>query len=236
MGADDMKVMEQKSFSRVACDAFSSNERQRGASSAAKCPIHHPRVSSLVRPSESAGAATVAPPTATSLATLVSRHVLRDGELVILLLKPSVWFILLSSLWFIAIDVLVLCAIFVFDLDDKMHLQKLPIVEAGIFLAAGRLMWAVLQWASRLYVLTDLRILRVGGVFNVHIFDCPLRKVARTRLISVTRERIVGTGSIEIIPLDEAAPEGVWQTIARPRQVHEQVVAAINKAKQGGCV
>jgi hypothetical protein len=198
--------------------------------------ILRPRVSSLVSPSESAGAATVAPPRATSLATLLSRHVLRDGELVILLLKPSVWFILLSSLRFIAVDVLVVCAIFVFDLDDKMHLNKLPIVEAGVFIAAGRLMWAVLQWASRLYVLTDLRILRVGGVFNVNIFDCPLRKVARTRLLTVTRERLLGLGSIEIIPLEEASPEGIWQTVARPRQVHEQVVATINKAKQGGCV
>ena len=26
-----------------------------------------------------------------------------------------------------------------------------------------------------------------------------------------------------------------WQTIGKPRQVHEQVVATINKAKQGGC-
>ena len=59
----------------------------------------------LVRPSE--GAATVAPPTATSMATLLSRHVLRDGELVVLLLKPSAWFILLSSLRFIAIVVIV---------------------------------------------------------------------------------------------------------------------------------
>jgi hypothetical protein len=190
----------------------------------------------IVSASESAGAATVPSPTATSLATLLSRHVLRDGELVILLLKPSAWFILLSSLRFIAVDVLVLCAIFVFDIDDKLHIQKLPIVEAGVFIAAGRLMWAVLQWASRLYVLTDLRILRVGGVFNVNIFDCPLRKVARTRLLMVTRERLLGLGSIEIIPLDEEQPEGVWQTLARPRQVHEQVVATINKAKQGGCV
>jgi hypothetical protein len=194
----------------------------------------HPRAS-IVSSSESA-ASVAPPPTATSLATLVSRHVLRDGELVILLLKPSVWFILLSSLWFIAVDVLVLCAIFVFDLDDKMRLQKLPIVEAGIFIATGRLMWATLQWTSRLYVLTDMRILRVGGVFNVNIFDCPLRKVARTRLLPITRERVVGTGSIEIIPLEESSPEGVWQTVAAPRQVHEQVVAAINKAKQGGCV
>jgi hypothetical protein len=190
----------------------------------------------IVNPSESAGAATVAPPTATSLATLLSRHVLRDGELVILLLKPSVWFILLSSLRFIAVTVIVLSAIFVFDIDDRLHLNKLPIIEAGIFIIAGRFMWAVLQWTARLYVLTDLRILRISGVFNVNIFDCPLRKVARTRLLMVTRERILGLGSIEIIPLEEDWPEGVWQTIDHPRQVHEQVVAAINKAKQGGCL
>ena len=152
------------------------------------------------------------------------------------MLKPSVWFILLSSLRFIAITVIVLSAIFVFDIDDRMHANKLPIIEAGVFVFAGRLMWAVLQWTARLYVLTDLRILRISGVFTVNIFDCPLRKVARTRLLLMTRERIMGLGSIEIIPLEEDWPEGVWRTIARPRQVHEQVVAAINKAKQGGCV
>ena len=202
--------------------------------------MSEPSPRTIVRPSESAaaaaGAATVAPPTATSLATLLSRHILRDGELVLLLLKPSAWFILLSSLRFIAIVVIVFSAVFVFDVDDMMHLNKLPIIEAAVFIAAGRLMWAVLQWTSRLYVLTDLRILRISGVFNVIIFDCPLRKVARTRLLLITRERILGLGSIEIIPIDEDLPEGIWQTIARPRQVHEQVVATINKAKQGGCV
>jgi hypothetical protein len=57
--------------------------------------------------------------------------------------------------------------------------------------------------------------------------------VARTRLIYSARERLTALGSIEIIPLDDETPIGLWQTIARPRSVHEQVVAAINKAKQG---
>jgi hypothetical protein len=85
-------------------------------------------------------------------------------------------------------------------------------------------------------VLTDLRVLRISGVFNVQIFDCPLRKVARTRLLQSTRDRLLGVGSIEIIPMDDDEPEGLWQTIAKPRLVHEQVVAQINKAKQGGCL
>ena len=198
----------------------------------------HARVSAIgVSASEGAGAATVEAPTATSLATLLSRHILRDGEIVILLLKPSPLFILLTSLRFCAIVALLETAIFLFDVNDRLNLNTLATIEAGVFLATGRLMWAVLQWTARLYVLTDLRVLRISGVFNVQIFDCPLRKVARTRLLQSTRDRLLGVGSIEIIPLDDTAPEGLWQTIARPRSVHEKLVATINKAKQGGsCV
>jgi hypothetical protein len=199
----------------------------------------HPRLRpAIVSASEGAGAATadVATPSATSLATLLSRHILRDGEVVILLLKPSPFFIALTSLRFVAIVALLVTAVFLFDLNDRFHLNTVAVIEAGIFLAAGRLMFAVLQWMARLYVLTDLRVLRISGVFNVQIFDCPLRKVARTRVLQSTRDRLLGVGSIEIIPSDEDEPEGVWQTIGKPRLVHEQLVATINKAKQGGCL
>ena len=189
----------------------------------------------IVSASEGAGAATAdAAPSATSLATLLSRHILRDGEVVILLLKPSPFFIALTSLRFVAIVALLVTAVFLFDLNDRFHLNTVAVIEAGIFLAAGRLMVAVLQWMARLYVLTDLRVLRISGVFNVQIFDCPLRKVARTRVLQSPRDRMLGIGSIEIIPTDEDQPEGVWQTIGKPRIVHEQLVATINKAKQGG--
>jgi hypothetical protein len=186
---------------------------------------------SSFHPSE--GAATVEAPAATSLAVLLTRHVLRDGELVILLLKPSIWFILLSSLRFAAVVLILLFAAIYFD--ERVPYNNFVWIEAAIFLIAGRLMFAVLQWTARLYVLTDLRIIRISGVFNAQVFDCPLRKVARTRLIFSSRERLLRLGSIEIIPMKEDEPEGLWQTIAKPREVHEQVVAAINKARSGGC-
>ena len=200
--------------------------------------ILHPRFRVIpVSASEGAGAATAdAAPSATSLATLLSRHILRDGEVVILLLKPSPFFIAITSLRFVAVVALLVTAVFLFDLNDRFHLNTVAVIEAGIFIAAGRLMFAVLQWMARLYVLTDMRVLRISGVFNVQIFDCPLRKVARTRVLQSTRDRLLGVGSIEIIPTDEDQPEFVWQTIAKPRTVHEQLVATINKAKQGGCL
>lgn len=180
-------------------------------------------------------AAAPAPATTTSLASVLSRHIIRDGEIVILLLKPSVWFITLSSLRFAAIVLLLMGARGVFE--EYLHwLNKLAMIEAGIFLILGRLTWATLQWTSRLYVLTDMRIVSISGVLNAQVFECPLRKVARTRVIYSSRERITRLGSIEIIPMAEDAPAFLWQTIARPRLVHEQIVASINKAKQGGCL
>src|ERR1043165_2744988 len=80
---------------------------------------------------EGAGGAAVQSPSATSLAALLSRHVLRDGEIVILLLKPSLWFIVLSSMRFIAAILLLiigcrLCA-------EQPSLNRFAL-EAGVFL------------------------------------------------------------------------------------------------------
>jgi len=179
---------------------------------------------------DAATAPAVARPAATSVATLLTRHILRDGETVLLLLKPSLWFILFGSLRFIAVA-LILVISFELWLPRYLHLA----VEAGVLLITARVAWAILHWMGRLYLLTDLRILRLSGVFTTEIFDCPLRKVARTRLVPTFRERLLGLGSIEIIPSDDQRPCSTWQTIARPAHVHEQIQRAIARAKQGGC-
>lgn len=182
----------------------------------------------------SEGAAAAAPvASGTSLATLLASHILRDGELVLLILKPSMWFILLSSLRFVAVALILTIA------AKLLHGQfqgpaHYGYVELGTAVIVGRLLWATLQWMGRLYILTDLRILSLAGVFNVEVFDCPLRKVARTRLIRGLQDRLVRVGSVEIIPQDESYPIGIWQTVAKPIQVQQQIVMTINRARQGG--
>jgi hypothetical protein len=179
--------------------------------------------------------AIVPPRSATSIATLLTSHLLQDGEVVLLILKPSLWFILLSALRFIAVVLISMITAALLNRYQYLPGQNLTYQELGLFVLGGRVMWAVLQWMGRLYILTDLRIIRLSGVFSLEIFDCPLRKVARTRLVRSMRERLTATGTIEIIPADDSLPINSWSTIARPVQVHEQVVAAINRAKQGGC-
>lgn len=184
--------------------------------------------------SESGATALPADDTApSSLAALLTRHILHDGEIVILLIKPSWWFIVLHSLRFIAATLIVMIA-------AQVYRQLLPprtpfyITWTGMILISGRLMVGAMQWMARYYVLTDLRILRLQGVFAVDIFDCALRQVARVRRVTTTRERLLGLGTLEIIPLKEESPIGLWQTIARPRQVYQTIIQAINRAKQGG--
>src|SRR5688572_26055155 len=152
-------------------------------------------------------AAAGARPVSTSLAALLTRHILRDGELVLLILKPSMWFVVLAAMRFAGVVLIGVIA-------AKLWLPRtaLRAAEVGAFLIAGRVMWGVLQWMGRLYVLTDLRILRLSGVFNVDVFDCPLRKVAQARLHRSFRERLLRLGSIEILPLDDACPPGDWRT------------------------
>jgi len=193
-----------------------------------------PPTSSLSAGQHLAEAAAAAPAAAaartTSLGTLLGSHVLRDGELVLMILKPSLWFIVFNSLAF-AIGTAVAAAALAL-VDRRMHDHFF--LEAALFVIIGRLMWAVLQWMGRIYILTDQRVLRITGVFTVELFDCPLRKVVRTRIVSSSRERLVGVGSIEIIPSDEAMPSAIWQTISRPMEIHQRLQAAITRAKQSG--
>jgi hypothetical protein len=176
------------------------------------------------------GAAT-SPAAASTLAALLTGHLLQDGELILLIQKPSIWFILLSTLRFAAAVLIVMIAAVVFD----THLpgDAAVYVEVGVVILACRLMWAVLEWMGRLYILTDMRVIRLSGVFSVDIFDCPLRKIARTRILYTMRERIFRLGSIEIIPAEETYPIGMWQMVSRPIVINDQIVAAINRAKQG---
>ncbi len=186
----------------------------------------HPAAANAAEGGASAGS--LSPVRATSLATLLARHILRDGELVLLMLKPSGWFIPLSSLRFAAVVAIAALAAILLDVPRRTSVY----LEAATFLIAGRITWSVLQWMGRVYILTDQRIVRLGGVFSAEVFDCPLRKVARVRMYRTMRERLLRLGSIEIVSSVESCGRTVWQTIARPREVHQTILATLSRAQQ----
>jgi len=181
-----------------------------------------------------AGAVVAAAPVAarpvvsTSTATLLASHVLRDGEVILLILKPSLWTILFSCIPAIALALIIMISA---GLRSANHTHIG--VELGFMLVAVRAGWAVMNWAGKLYLLSDLRIVRISGVFCPQIQDIPLRKIARTRLVRSHQERLFRIGSIEIIPESDQYPWSVWQSVPKPDEVLETIRRTITRAKQG---
>jgi hypothetical protein len=167
---------------------------------------------------------------ANPLGALMAKHLLRDGEIIQLMLRPSRWFILLTSLRFLTLVAILICVSVIYLHDHGRDPRRF--IEIGVGIMAGRVMWAILQWMGRLYVLTNLRILSIKGVFNTEVFDCPLRKVARVSLEAPYKEKIFFVGSVTIIPQDEQMPIGCWWIISQPLQVYQIIRRSIQNARQ----
>jgi hypothetical protein len=186
----------------------------------------HPRDN--VHPAEGAAAVDPALANANTLAMLIAGHVIQDDEIIILLLKPSLWLIVISSLPFSALVTIIAIATILWT-----HIA-IP-VQSAILLISLRVAYSTLMWMNRFYILTDRRVIRLSGIWRVEIFACPLRRIARTRVLQVLPERALGIGHIEIIPQDEQLPIALWQCVSRPRRVHEQILDAIRRARGPQC-
>lgn len=169
-------------------------------------------------------------PVASALVQLLSGQILRDGELVELVIRPSIWWVVFTSWRWVGVCVIV--AMGGWMLSTNPALQR-PWVEAMVLTALGRVVWALLRWMSRLHILTSLRVITISGVFNACVYECPLRKLARVRQVSAVRERLLMLGSLELIPSEEQYPIDTWQTIARPKLVYEKLCRAMQRAREG---
>ncbi|MDB5325129.1 MAG: hypothetical protein JWM57_698 [Phycisphaerales bacterium] len=164
------------------------------------------------------------------LATLLAGNVIPQGEIIQLIIKPSRWFIFLNSVRFAVATALILTVLHV--LGARPLLSRALSVQFGLFLIAARVMWSVVVWTGRYYILTDLRVVRVSGIFAVDIQSCALRKVNVVNFYSFVGERILGKGCVEMTYGEEKM---IWQTVSRPNRIHRTVAAAVARAKSNGC-
>ena len=185
----------------------------------AACPSHQ-------RLTVGAGQATIAG----SIAGTVPAHLINEGEQIILAIKPSLWFIVFHSVPLIIILGLFLIGLRTFfpaDVFDSWSRTIHQIVALAILV---QLVVSTLQWISRLYVLTDRRILRIRGIINIEIFECPLIKIQNTYLTLAWYERLLSLGSIFFATAGTAGVEASWMNINQPLEVHELIRSAIRDA------
>ena len=78
-------------------------------------------------------------------------------------------------------------------------------------------------------MLTDQRVIRVKGVFQVQIFEAPLKKLQNTQMTFLVRERLFGLGSIHFYTAGTNFPEASWEMINHPLEAHQTVIKTMNK-------
>lgn len=153
------------------------------------------------------------------------QDVLSEEEIILMWLKPSLWYILLASIG----SLLVIA--FLTVLLAYLATLTLPLVawterEAfafGALVAIVRLAWQALDWWNQIYVLTDRRVIAVNGVFRRVCYQAPLGHLQHIAVIQRLRERFFGLGSIAFATAGSDRYDAVWLTIARPFAVYRQI-------------
>jgi uncharacterized membrane protein YdbT with pleckstrin-like domain len=165
-------------------------------------------------------------------ASVVPEQILHDDEVVLILTKPSLWFILFTSFRFILTFVLLgILAVRVSQIASYTAYSPQTIALITVVACMGRLVWALLVWTSHTYMLTNQRVVTIKGVVNVRMFQAHLRKVQRTSLFQPLLLRLFSTGTIGFATAATNDFDSTWVMIARPLETHESIVAAINKAQ-----
>ncbi len=161
--------------------------------------------------------------------TILPADLLQGDEIIILLLKPSPWYILLASLEALGVLAGVVCvAIWLTQQFDQPSGAQ-GLVLLGVSLGMIRIAWQALQWIGAVYVLTDRRVIRVRNFFRPEVFQTELKKLQHTDLIFSVRERLFGLGTIALATAGTGVPEAYWLMIRRPLAVHRKIVQAINR-------
>jgi len=168
-------------------------------------------------------------PIAETLVTGLPPGTLHQDEIVLVLAKPSILYILITSIRFLTVVVL-LAALLVYRQGMIPTLSVRTVALTAAVLVVGRLIWALLVWTSHIYILTDRRIITIKGVVNIAIFQATLRKIQRTTVYQPLYQGIFGLGTLGFATAAAVSSfDSTWVMIPRPHQTHEQIVAAIRR-------
>ena len=161
---------------------------------------------------------------------LVPAGVLKDGETVLLAIKPSGWFALLVSWPVLAIAGLVAAAAYVACEHLGLDIPLSPVMFLCLTAACVRIMIACMQWLGRMYILTDRRIMRVRGVIRTDVVSWILKDVRGLSLSAGKLEQLLGIASLLVVAGEDDTPQPAWTYLARPIEVHRIVSEAARRA------
>lgn len=158
--------------------------------------------------------------------------VLQTDEIIQISLRPSLWFILIVSYqWVLACALL--AGLIAFTNASSWTFATTSAFNGAIGVAGVRVCFATLQWASRLYVLTNRRILRFRGVLQVDVAECRLTNVSNIEMRVSMFQRVLGLGDIRVFPQDERRRFVDWDHVAHPLEIREILDKAVRRTQFG---
>lgn len=162
-------------------------------------------------------------------ANMLPADLIRDDEIILLILRPSMWYILFSCTTSLALIAILSLALAWLSTVPWSRWSDFHAIELGFALAALRLSWQILEWWNRLYVLTDRRVIRRAGVLRVFVFEAALNRIQHTVVVRGVLERLAGLGTIGFATAGSDTFDAFWVTIRQPFKVHRTVVDAIRR-------
>jgi len=166
----------------------------------------------------------------TRIDELLPEDLLGKDERVIFAIKPSLWAIGFWSFRTVVAAVLVAAGTVATARWWPEGNWSGQVIEGCGAVVLGRVGFALLQWASRVYVLTDRRVIRIRGVFRIEIFQCNLEKIQNTFLQLTLPQRLLGLGDIAFTTAGTGQIEAIWKHVKGPLQWHYQLITTINTA------
>jgi len=121
----------------------------------------------------------------------------------ILLVIRQHWFVLVKAIFIEGILMVFLSALIIvirifFYQSDWVLLSLILLLPPFI-----KMVWDIIVWSSRKYVITSRRVIHVSGVVNKNVVDSSLEKVNDVRMTQSFFGRIFGFGDIEIMTASE---------------------------------
>jgi len=103
--------------------------------------------------------------------------------------------------------------------------------DIGLVWLLVAVVWQVLAWLSRLYVLTDRRLIVVAGIVARDVGDVPLARVQHATVVQSVLARVLGLGTIGIATAGSVGSAVNWLLIRDPQRTLAAVRRAVDSAR-----
>jgi len=174
------------------------------------------------------------PVEASAVPVVLPEKLLQDGEVIILAIKPSMWFVLLRSLPVVVVGAIAMAASILAGQVLSIRFPQATVVVLSMAVVCVRIVVAAFQWAARLYVLTNLRVMRIRGLDGTDVAGCLLKQIRAAQVQTEYPERLLGVGTLAFQTDEKLPADASWLHLARPLEVKQVVDEAIRRARKTG--